>query len=147
MLSTEREDIKFIDEGASIIQTIYGRIGQTKIFQMKNNRKEEFSNYLVTFYSLNCKVRIRRDKELIKLDNNFSQDLITPKLAYYTKDIYEYNLEVIDMDSTIKEDPMCFVQISNFEMNTNNIILDYNRLNFTSTFKSNITLNIFIISL
>ena len=128
MLSTEREDIKFIDEGASIIQTIYGRIGQTKIFQMKNNRKEEFSNYLVTFYSLNCKVRIKRDKEIIKLDNNFSQDLITPKLAYYTKDIYEYNLEVIDMDSTIKEDPMCFVQISNFEMNTNNIILDYNEV-------------------
>ena len=128
MLSTENEETKFIDEGASVIYTIYGRIGQIKSFKMKNNRKEEFANYLVNFYSLNCKVRIKRDKELIESDNNFSQDLIKPEMSYYLKEIYEYTLEVVDMDSTIKEDPMCFVQISNFEMNSNNILSDYNEV-------------------
>ena len=126
MLSTEIEESIFIDEGASIIHTIFGRIGQMKTFKMKNNRKEENANYLVNFYSLNCKVKINRDKELIESDNNYSQDLITSENKYYLRDIYEYTLEVIDMDNTIKEDPMCFVQISNLEMNSNNLLLDYN---------------------
>ena len=126
MLSTEIEESKFIDEGASVIHTIHGRIGQIKTFKMRNNRKEENANYLVNFYSLNCKVKISRNKESIESDNNFSQDLITSENSYYLNDEYEYSLEVIDMDNTIKEDPMCFVQISNLEMNSNNILFDYN---------------------
>ena len=108
MLSKSIEDYKFIDEGASIIQTIYGKVGQSKIFEMKNNRKEENANYLVDFYSLNCKISITRNNTLIKSENNFSQDLITPKHDYYKNDIYEYILEITEMDNTIKKKPIMF---------------------------------------
>lgn len=131
MLSTEFEETKFIDEGASIIQTINGHIGEKKIFTMKNNRKEEKANYLVNFYSLNCKVKVNRGKTQIQSENNFSQDLISPSMNYYSKELYEYKLEVIEMDNTIQESPLCFVQISNFEMNSNNLKGDYEERSIT----------------
>ena len=142
MLSTDIEETKFIDEGASIIQTIYGKVGQTKIFTMKNNRKEENANYLVDFYSLNCKIRITRDDELIKSDNNFSQDLISIKSDYYKNDIYEYTLEVTEMDNTIKEDPLCFVQISNFEMNSYNKTNNYEERSITIPAEYDVQINL-----
>ena len=115
ILSTEREITKYIDEGASIIQTIFGRIGQIKTFTMTNNRRAERANYLVDFYSLNCKIQVKRGREVIKTDNNFCQDIILPSMRYYHQNLYEYSVEVIEMDNTIKEEPLCFVQISNFE--------------------------------
>ena len=142
MLSTDIEDTKFIDEGASIIQTIYGRIGQSKLFQMKNNRKEESANYLVDFYSLNCKVRIERDHESIKTENNFSQDLISPQMDYYSNAIYEYNLVVTEMDNTIKEDPLCFVQISSFEMNSINLLYDNEERSITIPAEYDVQINL-----
>ena len=143
MLTIERQVTKFIDEGASIIQTIYGRVGQKKTFKMKNNRKEEKANYLVDFYSLNCKIRITRDdNELIKSENNFSQDLITPQMNYYLKDIYEYSVEILEMDNTIKREPLCFIQISNFEMNSNEVKVDYEERSITIPAEYEVQLNL-----
>ena len=142
MLTMQRENTKFIDEGASLIQTIHGNIGQKKLFQMKNNRKEEEANYLVDFYSLNCKIKITRDNELIKTENNFSQDLITSKMKYYFNDLYEYYLEVIEMDNTIKKDPLCFVQISSFEMNSNNIKMDNEERSITIPAEYDVQINL-----
>ena len=142
MLSTEKEITKFIDEGASIIQTIYGQIGQSKVFTMRNNRKDENAHYVVDFYSLNCKLKVNRGKETIKTENNFSQDLILPNMDYYSKDIYEYTLQVIEMGNTINEDPFCLVQISNFEMDSNIASFDYEERSITIPAEYDVQVNL-----
>ena len=142
MLSTEVETTKFIDEGASIIQTIYGQVGQTKIFTMKNNRKEESANYMVDFYSLNCKIRVNRGRDIIRTENNFCQDLILSNMTYYSRDIYEYTLQVIEMGNTINQDPYCLVQIFNFEMDSNVISGDFKERSITIPAEYEVQINL-----
>ena len=142
MLSTDKEITKFIDEGASIIQTIYGQIGQAKIFKMRNNRKDEQAHYVVDFYSLNCKLRVNRGGTIIDTENNFSQDLILPNMDYYSNDIYEYTLTVMEMGNTINEDPFCLVQISNFEMDSNNISGDFKERSITIPAEYDVQINL-----
>ena len=142
MLSTDKEITKFIDEGASIIQTIYGQIGQAKIFKMRNNRKDEEAHYVVDFYSLNCKLRVNRGGTIINTENNFSQDLILPDMEYYSNDIYEYTLTVMEMGNTINEDPFCLVQISNFEMDSNNISGDFKERSITIPAEYDVQINL-----
>ena len=86
-----------------------------KIVNLENYRKKMKEPFLVNFFSINCDLQITRGDNKIDFFNGQAQEIIKNDNKGYNSDKYEYNITIIESDSSNYNHKMCMLYVSGYE--------------------------------
>ena len=115
-LNEPNQDEEIVQAGENyLVQIDPTSFGRKKTVHLQNLRYKKGKPFLANFFSLNCDLQIKRNKETIDFFDGYAQEVINLSDDEYKKENYDYEISIIEPDLSNYNHKMCMLYVGGIE--------------------------------